>query len=552
MVASDQSIAAEVGADILRRGGNAIDAAVAVGYAQAVVNPCCGNLGGGGFMTLRLADGKAVFLDFRERAPLAATRDMYLDAKGDPIPRASLDGWRAVAVPGTVLGLDMALQRYGTMRRAQVMAPAIALARGGFRLRRPDVDILASGAIAFAADREIGSIFLPGHVAPKPGQLLIQRKLAKTLSGIARSGPRFFYSGPIAARLAKASQAGGGLLTAADLAAYTVASREPVRCSYRGYDIISAPPPSSGGTTLCEILNIVEGYKLRDFGYGSSASAQLLIEAMRAAFKDRNSALGDPDFIDNPVAHLVSKDYAASLRPAIDARRAGEKTAPDTAPTGHEGTQTTHFSVVDKAGNAVAVTFSLNAYFGAQVMAPDTGFFLNDTMDDFTTKPGAANVYGLVQGAANAIAPGKRPLSSMTPTIIAKDGKPFLVLGSPGGSRIITAVAEAIINVVDYGMNVQEAVDAPRFHFQGQPDLVAAEPYAFAPDVMNSLREKGYTLDVQKPWGAVEAVQVGDGGAAAPAVKTVGDDTLKAGPAKAGSVYGANDNRRPAGAAIGP
>ncbi|MQT12471.1 gamma-glutamyltransferase [Segnochrobactrum spirostomi] len=550
MVVSDQAIASAVGAAILRAGGNAVDAAVAVGYAQAVVNPCCGNIGGGGFMVLRLADGRAFFIDFREEAPGAATPNMYLDSHGQPIPGASLDGWLAVGVPGSVLGLDTALTRFGTMTRQQVMAPAIALARDGFVLAPGDAAIFATATEAFRRDPAIAKIFLKDGAPLQPGDRLVQTDLAATLSAIAETGPAAFYEGALPEKIAAASAAGGGILKAADFAHYTAPVSAPVACSYRGYDILSAPPPSSGGVALCEMLGILEGYPLGFLGYGSSEADHFMIEAMRQTYLDRNSDLGDPAFVQNPVDRLISKAYTAAIRATIERYRAtpSSELKPGTPP--HEGTETTHYSVLDAAGNAVAVTFSLNAYFGAKVMAPGAGFFLNDTMDDFTMRPGVPNMFGLVQGAANAIAPGKRPLSSMTPAILTRDGKPFMVLGSPGGSRIPTAVLQTIVNVIDHGMTLQEAVDAPRFHHQWLPDVVYAEPYAMSPDTRKALAAMGYKIVVQKPWSAVEAILAPGAKPSDAAPPSFADDTLNVWKPAAGTVFGANDNRRPAGAAV--
>lgn len=549
MVVSDQALASQVGAEILRRGGNAVDAAVAVGYAQAVVNPCCGNLGGGGFMVVRLASGQSVSLDFRERAPLAATPGMYLDVTGKPVPRASLEGWRAVGVPGSVLGLDTALARYGTLPRAEVMAPAIRLAHDGFVLGRADADILAGSAAALT--RAGASAFLHDGKPLGAGDRLVQPELAATLQAVADRGPDAFYAGAVAERMEAASRTGGGLITRADLSAYRVAAMEPVRCRYRDTEILTAAPPSGGGVALCEILGVLEGYPIGALGPGSSDTVHLMAEAMRHAYIDRNSVMGDPAFVHPPVARLTSPVYAAALRGVIDRYRATPPGEAGPATPPHEGTETTSYAVLDRQGNAVAVTYSLNAYFGAGVMVPGTGVFLNDTMDDFTTTPGEANLFGLVQGQANAIAPGKQPLSSMAPTIVLRGGKPFLVLGSPGGSRIITAVAETILNVVDHGMTIQEAVDAPRVHYQGQPDTLYVEPYGVSADAARALASMGYRLTVQKPWGAVEAILSGDAAPAGTAPPSFGDDTLHAGGPRPGHLYGANDSRRPAGAAVG-
>ncbi len=551
MVVSDQKLASEVGAEMLRAGGNAIDAAVAVGYAQAVVNPCCGNLGGGGFMTIRLADGELIFVDFREAAPGKATADMYLDDKGEVVPRASLDGWKAVGVPGTVLGLDTVLAKWGTRDRASVMAPAIRLARDGFVLTRADADILAAGTKAFQANPVTGAIFLDDDKPYGAGGRLVQADLAATLEGIAKDGPAYFYEGPVAEAIVAASEAGGGLLSKADFADYDVRLGETIECRYRGYEVRSAAPPSSGGIALCEILHVLEGYPMGWLGHNSADAVHLMTEAFRHAFVDRNAALGDPAFVENPVAHLTSKDYAAKLRGAIDRHRATPSATLKPGTGAHEGSQTTHFSVIDAAGNAVAVTYSLNSYFGAKVMAPGTGVLLNNTMDDFTAKPGVPNLFGLVQGEANAIAPGKRPLSSMSPTIVLKDGQPVMVLGSPGGSRIITAVAQAIMNVVDHGMTIQEAVDAPRLHHQWMPDVLYAEPRALSADTRRLLTERGHTVVVQNPWGAVEAILVGGGEPQVGEAPSFGDDVLRGTGTRDGWTYGANDNRRPAGAAVG-
>jgi len=450
MVVTTQHLASEVGLQILKQGGNAIDAAVAVGYALAVVDPCCGNIGGGGFMTLHLADGRNIFVNFRERAPLKASRDMYLDAAGNVVPERSTRGYLAVGVPGTVLGLDTVLKQYGSMTRKQVMEPAIALAEHGYVLAPGDVailtgsgghgdlDALSGPSKMFAQEPNIAGIFLKEGKAYRVGDRLVQKNLAKTLRMIEADGPDVFYKGPIAEQIVQASEQHGGLLSLADFENYTVEQSKPVECDYRGYHVISSPPPSSGGTTLCEILNIIEPYPLAQLGYHSAAATHDMVEAMRHAYVDRNTLLGDPDFVKAPLERLTSKDYAATLRGAIQADQAtpSDQVKPGVAP--HEGTNTTHYSVVDAKGNAVSTTYTINSYFGALVMAGTTGFFLNDEMDDFTSKPGVPNLYGLVQGDNNAIAPGKRPLSSMSPSIATKDGKLFMVFGSPGGSRIIT------------------------------------------------------------------------------------------------------------------
>ena len=551
MVVSAQHLAADAGAEILRAGGNAVDAAVAVGYAEAVVNPCCGNIGGGGFMAIHLADGTDHFINFREKAPAAASADMYLDPQGKPRPGASINGYLAVGVPGTVAGLDLALQRYGHLSRAQVMAPAIRLAREGFVLLRGDTDIIQARTARLRQQANVAAIFLHPDGSPlQPGERLVQSDLANTLEAIVREGPDGFYRGQVPKNVAKAAAANGGILTEADFAAYQALDIAPLRCTYRGYDFVTAPPPSSGGTTMCEILNILEPTNMQALGFRSAASVHLLVEAMRHAYFDRNLYLGDPDFITNPVDWLLSKDHAAQIRAAIDPDHAGKSADlhPGVAP--HERPQTTHFSVLDAAGNAVATTFTINGYFGAGVIAGNTGFFLNNEMDDFTSRPGVANMMGLVQGAANAIAAGKRPLSSMAPTIVLKGGKPILVLGSPGGPRIITITLEVALNLIDYGMDLQEAVDAPRLHHQGLPDIVFIENRGLSPDTIAKLEAMGYKITEQVPWGAVAAI-----GLAAfprdPGTIPVGTDIARSGLMLPGYVYGANDSRRPAGKAIG-
>ncbi len=552
MVVTEQHLASEVGAEILKSGGNAVDAAVAVGYALAVVLPCCGNLGGGGFATVHLANGNDTFLNFREKAPAAATATMYLDSAGAVVPDLSRIGYKAVAVPGTVLGLDTLLQRYGTMKREEVMRPAIRLAEDGFVLMQGDADALARASKDFAAEPNVAAIFLNAEKPWQAGERLIQRDLAATLTAIAKDGPDAFYKGAIADAIVAASTARGGILARQDLADYTVAEAPPIRCEYRGYGIVSAPPPSSGGVTLCLILNILEAYPMKELGFHSAGAIQLSTEAMRHAYIDRNFALGDPDFVANPVDRLLSKGYAGLIHDAIEPGKAGssKEILPGSPP--HEGDETTHYSIVDAAGNAVAVTYTINRNFGAAVIAGNTGFFLNDEMDDFTVKPGAPNQFGLVQGGKNAIAPRKRPLSSMAPTIVTRDGKTFMVIGSPGGPRIITITLEALMNVIDYGLDPQEAIDAPRFHHQWLPDEIAVEPMALSPDTKQMLEAMGYKIVEQSPWGAAAAIVVMPQAVPPPA------DAAKAPPSpaasarmKPGVIYGAKDDRRPAAAAVG-
>ncbi|MGH8179743.1 MAG: gamma-glutamyltransferase, partial [Steroidobacteraceae bacterium] len=426
MVVSAEHLATLAGVDILEQGGNAIDAAVAVGYAEAVVHPCCGNIGGGGFILMHLKDGQNLFLNFREKAPLKATPTMFQDADGHVVPNRSTDSYLGVGVPGTVMGLDTALAKYGTMSLKQVLEPAIKLARDGYVLQQGDVAILNDSVRDFAGHPNVAAIFL-NHGRPYvAGQRLVQKQLAQTLEQIAADGTDAFYKGPIARAVVAASEASGGILSMQDFADYTVQWETPIRCSYRGYTILSAPPPSSGGTTLCEILQIIKPYPLARWGYGSVNAVHYLAEAERRAFADRNTYLGDPAFVHDPVDELLSPAHAAKLRSTILA----DKATPSSAIRGElgatEGNHTTHYSVADRYGNAVAVTYTLNFLFGIRQIAGDTGFFLNDEMDDFTSKPGVANAAGLVQGKVNEVEPGKRPLSSMTPTIVLRGGKPFL------------------------------------------------------------------------------------------------------------------------------
>ena len=538
MVVTAQHYATQVGVDVLKKGGNAVDAAVAVGYALAVVYPAAGNLGGGGFMTIQLADGRKTFLDFREKAPLAATPNMYLDASGNVIKGLSTTGHLAVGVPGTVSGLEMARVKYGTMKRAQLIAPAIQFADKGFVLDQGDVDMLLTSTEDFRKDAASGAIFLNKGQPFAPGQKLVQKDLAKTLRLISQKGEDGFYKGSVGAAIVASSLAGKGILTQADLDQYKTRELAPVECDYRGYRIVSAPPPSSGGVVICEILNVLEGYPLKDLGFRSAQSVHYQIEAMRHAYVDRNSYLGDPDFVKNPLDRLLDKGYAEKIRGVIDPAKAGvsKDIKPGVEP--HEGSNTTHYSIVDKDGNAVAVTYTLNDWFGAKVTAAKTGVILNDEMDDFTAKIGVPNMYGLVQGEANAIAPGKRPLSSMSPTIMSRDGKPVMVTGTPGGSRIITVVVHTILNVVDYGMNVQEAVDAPRFHQQWLPETTNVEVNALSPDTRKILTDMGHKLGTPQPANHVAAILVG-----APSLggKPIGKNRF----------YGANDPRRNTGLAAG-
>ena len=538
MAVSAQHYASEVGAQVLKDGGNAIDAAVAIGYALAVVYPSAGNIGGGGLATIHLANGKDTFINFREKAPATASANMYLDAKGNVIPLASLYGYQAVAVPGTVMGLQKMLDEYGTMKRAQLMAPAIKLAEQGYVLQAGDLTFFQANEDYFKKEPNVGAIFLKHGQPYVAGDRLVQKDLAATLKQISAKGPDVFYKGDIAERVVAASKARSGLLTMKDFASFTAEETPAITCDYRGYRIISAPPPSSGGPIICEIANILSAYPMDKMPQHSAKSIHFMAEAMRHAYVDRNFGLGDPAFVKNPLGTRSCRpNHAAAIRAKIDPVKAtpSAEVKPGTAP--HEDAQTTHFSVVDKDGNAVSITYTINGIasgFGAQVIAGNTGFFLNNEMDDFTSKVGSPNLYGLIQGASNSIQPGKRPLSSMSPTVVTKDGKLFMVTGSPGGSFIITTVLESILNVVDHKMNVKAAVDMPRLHHQWLPDVITAEPGAIAPEVKKQLEAAGYKITEEDNvlFGFDEAIMVGtkDG-------KRI--------------VYGANDRRATAGSAVG-
>ena len=513
IVVSVHELASHVGVEIMQGGGNAVDAAVATGFALAVVHPAAGNIGGGGFMLIRMADGKAHFLDYREKAPAEATRDMYLDTQGNVIPGASEIGYKAIGVPGSVAGMVYAEQKYGKLTLKQVIAPAIQLAREGYALTWEEAADMHDRHLAeFPESRRV---FQREGNYYKPEEIFRQPDLARTLERIAEK-PDDFYHGALARELASAVQKGGGLITADDLARYEVKEREPVRGTYRGYEVISAPPPSSGGAVLIEVLNILETYDLGKMGNRSAQSMHYTIEAFRRAFFDRAEFMGDPDFAKIPVAQLIDKRYAAAWeetiapahataskdlkRPAVFSELEQYAAGHSPAMTPHESNHTTHYSVVDADGNAVSVTTTINDWFGSRVTAEGLGFLLNDEMDDFSSKPGVPNGDGLIQSSVNAIGPGKRPLSSMTPTIVVRDGKTVMVLGSPGSSKIITTVANVLMGVVDYGMNIQEAVNAPRFHNQWMPDVVNVEQW-FSPDTIGMLQHMGYTVEVGLHYG---------------------------------------------------
>jgi gamma-glutamyltranspeptidase/glutathione hydrolase len=512
MVVAQEAQAARIGADILKRGGNAIDAAVAVGFAMAVSYPRAGNIGGGGFMVIHLADGTDTSIDYRETAPAAINAKSFLDEAGEADPVKSRDSALGIGVPGTVAGLALAEQKYGSGKftLAELIAPAIAMAREGIAVADETADSLPNARARLSRWPASAKIFLKadGSVLGV-GDRLVQSDLADTLEKIARAGPRAFYEGPIAEKIAAAVRAEGGVMTADDLKNYQAIERPPVRGSYRGYDIVSMAPPSSGGVVLIEMLNILEGYDLGSVARENPAQAlHLMIEAMKRAYADRALFLGDPDRVANPVSLLTSKSYAAGWRAGIDPAHAtpaadihpGEITKP-------EGRNTTHFSVVDRFGNAIANTYTLNFDYGVGLVAEGTGVLLNNELDDFAAKPFAPNAYGLVGADANAPGPGKRPLSSMTPTILLKDGKPFLVTGSPGGSRIITTVLQVIVNVIDRGMDIAAAVAAPRLHEQWLPDQVYAEP-GFSDDVIAALAAGGDKIIPQGPFGSANSIMI--------------------------------------------
>ncbi len=521
IVASSSAFASQVGVEILRRGGNAVDAAVAVGLALAVTFPVAGNLGGGGFMLIRMADGRMAAIDYRETAPAAARRDMYLDADGNHRLEKSTLGYAAVGVPGTVAGFDLALRKYGRLKWAQVVAPARRLAREGF----PVSYALAQGlriAQRLAGDPESRRIFHRDGDYYAEGEIFRQPDLAATLERLEKRGSREFYEGETARRIAAAMRANGGFITLDDLKRYRPVEREPLRGTYRGYDIATFPPPSSGGIILLNVLNQLEGDDLAALGPGSSEASHLLIEALRRAFADRAALMGDPDFTTMPVETLISKEYAKERRATIDLRRAtpsatvraGMEAPASESEKVSEKAETTHYAIVDADGNLVTNTYTLNGPYGSGVTVPGTGVLLNNEMDDFAAKPGSLNAFQLIQGEANAIAPGKRPLSSMTPTIVFKDGKPWLALGSPGGPTIISTVIQTLINVIDHNMSLQQAIDAPRLHHQWMPDVVMWEPYGLSPDTRRALEAKGHRLEATPRYnGDVEAVLIDATGA---------------------------------------
>jgi gamma-glutamyltranspeptidase / glutathione hydrolase len=493
MVVTRENHATEAGLKVLQSGGNAVDAAVAVGFALAVTHPSAGNIGGGGFMLVRMANGRTTFIDFRERAPLSASRDMYLDASGKAT-QDSVTGYRASGVPGTVRGLEYASKKFGKKPWAEVVQPAVDLASKGFQLSYAQANGLKNAGRNLGQFPESKRIFLNGGKFYEPGDVFVQADLGRTLDRIAKLGAKDFYEGETARLLAADMQQHGGLITMEDLKQYAAIERKPMLGKYKGYDIITSPPPSSGGVGILQMLGVLEGTGYEKAGAGSASVVHYMTEAMRRYFADRAVHLGDSDFVKVPLASLLDPGYILKLRASIDPEKATPSSDVHAAVlTGKESNETTHYTVADGEGNIATVTYTLNGGYGSKVTATGLGFLLNNEMDDFAASPGHPNMFGLVQGEANAIQPRKTPLSSMVPTIVLKDGKPLLALGSPGGPTIINTVLEVMVNVVDFGMNVQEAVDWPRFHHQWMPDTLQMER-GYSPDTVAILEKHGYTI----------------------------------------------------------
>ncbi len=509
MVVTVEQHATDAGVAVLEAGGNAVDAAVAVGFALAVTHPSAGNIGGGGFMLVRFADGRSTFIDFRERAPQKASRNMYLDASGKAT-EDSVVGYRAAGVPGSVRGFEYASKKYGRKPWVDVVAPAAALAEKGFPISYGFANSLRGSAGLLGRFPESKRIFLRDGKPYEAGETFVQPELARTLQRIREQGARDFYEGETARLLAADMERHGGLVTLADLRDYAVVERQALTGSYRGYDIITAPPPSSGGPGILQMLGVLEGSGYEKSGAGSAAELHYLAETMRRYFADRAASMGDPDFVKVPLAGLLDPAYIAQLRKSIDPEHATPSSQIHGKRLGAESSETTHYSIVDAEGNAVAVTYTLNFGYGDGVTAPGLGFLLNDEMDDFAAKPGGPNAFGLVQGEANAIQPRKRPLSSMTPTIVTRGGKLDLVLGTPGGPTIINSVLQVLVNVVDFGMNVQDAVDWPRIHHQWLPDQLVMER-GFSPDTIALLRARGHQVKIVGGIGEMAAIQARDG-----------------------------------------
>jgi len=537
VVASTNEIASRVGVDIMKRGGNAVDAAIAVAFALAVTHPVAGNLGGGGFMMIRLRDGRTTAIDYREVAPAAANRNIYLDQKGDVIKGegGSIEGYRAAGVPGTVRGMELALKKYGSgkLSWAQLIEPARRLAAGGFTVNHTLARGLRGNREYLSKYPETKRIYLNNGKLFNEGDRFVQPELAATFARLQQRGPNEFYTGQTAQMIAADMKRHDGLLTLEDLRGYVAKERAPLHGTYRGYEIISMPPPSSGGAVLLEMLNILEGYDLKQMDWASSDRYHLMTEAMRRAFADRAEYMGDTDFVKVPIAGLIDKKYAAQLRNTISTERASSSEQVKAGkPAGYESEETTHFTVVDAEGNAVANTYTLNNSYGSAVVAKGTGLIMNDEMDDFAAKPGTPNLYGLIQGERNAVAPKKRPLSAMTPTfVLRKDGSLWFTVGSPGGPTIINTVLDVITNVIDYNMNIQQAIDAPRIHHQWLPDELVYEPYGLSGDTQRALTARGHKLtDKPRYLGDCEGIMIEE---------------------KTGVRLGATDPRRSDGLAVG-
>lgn len=513
MVASEQQLASEVGLQVLQQGGNAVDAAVAMGFALAVVLPNAGNLGGGGFMLLHdAARQKSHALDFRETAPASAHRDLYLDEMGEVMDGDSIYSHRAIGVPGTVAGLEHALKQWGSMTLKQVIQPSIKLAERGFTVSPTLARMLAVQHSQLGQWPATRAIFFKNGQPLQAGDLLVQKDLGKSLRLIARQGSAAFYQGKIAQQIVAEMQKHGGLISLQDMAGYKAIEREPVTGSYRDYQVVSMPPPSSGGIHLLQMLNILETFPLADYGASSAESIRLLAETAKLAYADRAEFLGDPDFVQIPQSGLISKEYAQQLATTIQPERIREAAViKHGSPKFYESDQTTHYSVVDQHGNMVGVTYTLNLNFGSGIVAEGSGILLNNEMDDFSIKPGVANVFGLIGGEANAIAPGKRPLSSMMPTLVLKSGKPWMVTGSPGGARIITTVLQTLVNAIDFGMNPHENAAAPRMHHQWQPDVLRIEK-GFSPDTLQILERLGYDIELKASMGKTQTIQIDPSG----------------------------------------
>ncbi|CAM2897862.1 gamma-glutamyltransferase [Moritella viscosa] len=530
MVASQEALATQIGVDIMKQGGNAIDAAVAVGYALAVTLPRAGNLGGGGFMLVYLADEqRAIAIDYREVAPLTAYPDMFLDDAGNPDSQLSRFHGLAVGVPGTVLGFELALNKYGSMSLAQVMAPAIKLARDGIVVTPDLANSLQATKKRLSQWPSTKTIFYKADGSNyQPGEILKQTDLANTLTAIAKKGSPAFYQGPIAKQISNSVRNAGGMMTMQDLATYEAIERRPVTGDYRGYQVISMPPPSSGGVHIIQMLNMLSQFPIDKMGHNSAATIHVMAESMRRAYADRSLYLGDPDFVNVPVSELTNEQYAKQLVSQINPNKAtpSSEVSPGTL-LPYESNQTTHYSVVDKFGNAVSNTYTLNFSYGSGLVANGTGVLLNNEMDDFSAKPGTPNAYGLIGGKANAVAAKKRPLSSMTPTIVLKDNKPYLVTGSPGGSRIITTTLQVIMNVIDHNMNIAEASAATRIHHQWLPDMIRIEK-GLNVDTINLLENKGHKVEVKAAMGSTQTIMLTEEG-----------------------VYGASDPRRPSALSLG-